>query len=34
VKLREREAKRQGEKEELEERNSECGAPFIKATPN
>jgi len=32
VKLRE--AKRQGEKEELQERNSECGVPFIKATLN
>jgi hypothetical protein len=32
VKLRE--AKRQGEREELQERNSECAAPFIKATLN
>jgi hypothetical protein len=29
-----REARRQREKEELQERNSECGVPFIKATLN
>jgi hypothetical protein len=28
------EGKRRGEKEELQERNSECGVPFIRATQN